>query len=257
LKLLVLDFDGVLSDSARESFEIALRSYRALGRGAAFDGWDAEALYRDFLEIMPMGNRSEDFAIALVALERRIALPDQSAYDRFRAKLDEARLRLFHKRFYRERAAFSAGDPERWHALLRPYPRFLRMLRGNSGVCPYAIATAKDRRSVLQLLERYGILDLFPAERILDKETGVSKVEHHRRLADHTGIAFEEMVFIDDKVNHLDAVGNLGVRCILAAWGYNGPREHQAARAGGHTVCTLDNVEAALFGLDRARGSSG
>ncbi len=256
MKLLVLDFDGVLSDSARESFEVALRTYRALGHSESdsFADWDPRALYRNFLEIMPLGNRSEDFAIALVALERGAALPDQASYNRFRAGLDETWLRAFHERFYRERAAFAAEAPDRWHALLAPYPQFLGLLRERSGECPYAIATAKDRRSVLELLERYQVEDLFPADRILDKETGVSKVEHHRWLADHTGTAFEEMVFVDDKVNHLDAVGRLGVRCVLAAWGYNGPREHRAARAAGHAVCTLDTVEAELFGARPGRG---
>jgi hypothetical protein len=42
-------------------------------------------------------------------------------------------------------------------------------------------------------------------------------------------------------------VAGLGVRCALAAWGYNGPREHRLARAHGHLVCTLERVEAQLF----------
>ena len=56
-----------------------------------------------------------------------------------------------------------------------------------------------------------------------------------------------EITFVDDKVNHLDAVAPLGVRCALAAWGYNGPREHRLARSHGHLLCTLDDVEAQLF----------
>lgn len=247
MKLLVLDFDGVLSDSARESFEVALRTYRALGPSTAFFDRDPAALYSDFLELMPLGNRSEDFAIALRALESGVPLPDQESYDRYRAGLDESHLRRFHDRFYKERVSFSTESPDRWHTLLAPYPRFLEILRSRAGACPYSIATAKDRGSVFALLRRYGIDDLFPEERVLDKETGVSKVEHHRWLAERTGIAFEEMVFIDDKVNHLDDVGTLGVCGILAAWGYNGPREHRVARAHGHLVATIDTIEATLF----------
>ena len=55
------------------------------------------------------------------------------------------------------------------------------------------------------------------------------------------------MVFIDDKVNHLEDVASLGVRCALAAWGYNGPREHERARACGFDVCSLGDVEHVLF----------
>jgi hypothetical protein len=48
-------------------------------------------------------------------------------------------------------------------------------------------------------------------------------------------------------------VAPLGVRCALAAWGYNGERELRHARARGYLVCTLDDVDRQLFG----RGNRG
>jgi hypothetical protein len=48
-------------------------------------------------------------------------------------------------------------------------------------------------------------------------------------------------------VNHLDAAARLGVRCALAAWGYNGAREIRHAQARGYLVCTLDDFERRLF----------
>jgi phosphoglycolate phosphatase-like HAD superfamily hydrolase len=110
-----------------------------------------------------------------------------------------------------------------------------------------AIATAKDRRSVHTLLHAYGIGDLFDDERLLDKETGVSKSAHLEHLRGRFGVDYAEITFLDDKVNHLDDVAKLGVRCGLAAWGYNGEREARLARARGHLVCSLDDVEEQLF----------
>ena len=251
MKLLVLDFDGVISNSARECFEVALRTYRRLGRlgaGAArLEKRSPEALYQAFVELMPLGNRAEDFAIALVALENRVALSDQADYDRYRARLDEERLESFHAAFYRERETLAAEDPARWNALLEPYPEFVDLLKRRAGSCPYAIATAKDRPTVLTLLARYGLRDLFPDALIRDKESGVSKRAHHRALAEATGIAPSEMVFIDDKVNHLQSVAELGVRGVLAAWGFNGERERRLARDRGFSVCGLDRIESELF----------
>ena len=109
-------------------------------------------------------------------------------------------------------------------------------------------STAKDRRSVEMLLDAYGIADVFPANRLLDKETGVHKDEHLVALQRAFGIPFEEMVFIDDKLNHLEVVARLGVRCGLAAWGYNGARETELARRAGHAVFELGSVESMLFG---------
>ena len=248
MKLLVLDFDGVIADSGREAFVVARRTYLALRPESPLRDRDEAALYAAFLEIMPLGNRAEDFGVALAAIEAGVALPDQAAYDAFYAAQDPRWFRAFHERFYQVRDAFARSDPAGWLAMMRPYPHFLATLRRRAGACRYAIATAKDRRSVRVLLREYGVSDLFSDDLVLDKEAGVTKVAHHEHLARHCGLAFPEMTFIDDKVNHLDAVAALGVRCALSAWGYNGPREHRLARDHGHRVCSLDDVESQLFG---------
>ena len=263
LRLLALDFDGVISNSAPEAFVVALRTYRemrpdsshgeydALLRGPAAPAPEAiagDVLFAAFLEMMPLGNRAEDYAVGLAALEAGVQLPDQSSYDRFKAGLDPEWMRSFHKRFYRVRAAMSDADPAAWQRLMGPYPGVTELLRRWAGDALLAIATSKDRRSVGRLLEAYGIADLFPEGRVLDKETGVSKRAHLEHLQQVFGVSYSETTFVDDKVNHLDAVAPLGVRCGLAAWGYNGEREVALARARGYLVLGLEDAEAQLFG---------
>jgi phosphoglycolate phosphatase-like HAD superfamily hydrolase len=197
---------------------------------------------------MPLGNRAEDYAVVFSALDKARAVPDQEAYDAFRAEHDSAFLRDYHARFYRVRHALAESDPDGWYALMGPYPRFVELLRRCSGRVILSIATAKDRRSVRALLRAYGIDDLFDDERVLDKEAGVSKSMHMELLQRRFDCAYEQIVFLDDKVNHLDDVARLGVRCGLACWGYNGEREVRLARGRGYLVCSLDDVEAQLFG---------
>lgn len=260
--LLALDFDGVISDSAPESFAVALLTYaemrgdsRFAARSTAFEAKrlpsareiTRDPLYGRFLELMPLGNRAEDFAISLSALEAETPLPDQSAYDAFRSEIDASWLRRFHRRFYENRIRLSTRDPEGWRALMGPYPEFLRVLERRASDTRLVIATAKDRRSVGMLLRDYGIDDLFGADRVFDKETGVHKDAHLRQIGAAFGVAYHEIVFVDDKVNHLDAVAKLGVCCALAGWGYNGAREAAQARARGHLVCSLGTVEAQIF----------
>jgi phosphoglycolate phosphatase-like HAD superfamily hydrolase len=196
---------------------------------------------------MPLGNRAEDYGVVLSATESGAVLETQGAYDAYRDGLEPAWLQMFHTRFYEVRAAWSARDPEAWLALMEPYPAFLELLRRRAGDVELAIATAKDGASVAALLGRYGVADLFPTERILDKETGVSKQAHLRALAERLACPLPELTFVDDKVNHLESVAELGVRCALAAWGYNGPREQRRARDCGFPVLTLGDVEAQLF----------
>jgi len=250
MKLLALDFDGVISDSAREAYVVALRAWRELQPGAALDASaerDGE-LYERFLAAMPLGNRAEDFAVILAALVGDRPLPDQAAYDAFYAELDPGLLRHFHQRFYELRHAWCARAPEEWLALMHPYPRFCELLQRRASDVLLAIATAKDRRSVRGLLGSYGLAALFPDERVLDKETGVSKRSHIEHLARLFGLDFEEITFVDDKVNHLDSVASLGARCVLAAWGYNGGREQRLALRAGHLVCQLEDFEERVFG---------
>jgi phosphoglycolate phosphatase-like HAD superfamily hydrolase len=207
-----------------------------------------DSLYASFLELMPLGNRAEDFAISLCALESNRQLANQNAYDAFRAELDEDWLRDFHLRFYENRSALSLRDPAGWRRLMSPYPPFLEILQRRAGDALLAIVTAKDAKTVEALMLDYGIAALFSGDRVLDKETGVHKDAHLRQLREALGVAYDEMLFVDDKLNHLDRAAELGIGCALASWGYNGERELALARQRGYRICTLENAEAQLFG---------
>lgn len=261
-RLLALDFDGVISNSAPEAFVVALRCYAAMrvdtrlgplarrieGRAApATSAIESHELYAWFLDLMPLGNRAEDYGVAFAAADAGCEVADQAAYDAFRAELDPQWLRDYHKRFYELRAELAAADPEGWLRLMSPYARFVGLLRRRAADVVLCIATAKDRGSVHKLLRAYGIDDLFTEDRVLDKETGVRKSAHLEHLRRQFRLEYPEMTFIDDKVNHLDDVCGLGVRCVLATWGFNGRREAVRARAAGHLACTLDDVEEQLF----------
>ena len=120
MKLLALDFDGVISDSAPEAWMVALRTWADLRpdpvvialRDAAERATPAEIRtnpqYRAFVDMMPLGNNAADFAVALglVAGDRRAA--DQAAFDRAFEEAGEAFLSRFYDRFYATRAAFRA-----------------------------------------------------------------------------------------------------------------------------------------------------
>jgi phosphoglycolate phosphatase-like HAD superfamily hydrolase len=249
VKLLALDFDGVICDSAREAFVVALRTFAEVfpeHRLPAAAERDA-GLYAGFLESMPLGNRAEDYAVVLAAFASAHALPDQAAYDAFRGSLAAERLRAFHRRFYQVRSAWAERDPAGWLAEMTPYPGLCDVLRRRAHDVRLGIATAKDRGSVGRLLAAYGIADLFPDGFVLDKEAGERKGDHVTKLAAEAGIEPAEVTFVDDKVNHLEDVAGLGARCVLAAWGYNGARERRIAEARGFLVCGLDDFERRVF----------
>lgn len=262
MKALVLDFDGVISDSAPESFVVAFRTYVELFPHSPFVQTSGhrlrstdihltdvinDPLYRRFLRLIPLGNRAEDYGVILRILEQGIEIEDQAAYDLQRRSWSSTQLNRFHNQFYQVRETFFNAEPATWRALIGPYSGFVNILRQHADECILAIATAKDRGSVSRLLGDYGIQELFPEERLLDKETGVNKIAHLQYLHQQLKLEYAQIAFIDDKVNHLDSVAPLGVRCVLATWGYNGQREHQLANLKGYLVCGIEDIEQRLF----------
>jgi phosphoglycolate phosphatase-like HAD superfamily hydrolase len=120
--------------------------------------------------------------------------------------------------------------------MLSPYPEVLEILHRRASQVTLAIATAKDRRSVRTLLRDYGIESLFREDLVLDKETGVTKRSHLEHLQQSLAVPFDAIT------------SGLGVRCGLAAWGYNGKREWEGALRAGHLVLHLHDLETQLFG---------
>ena len=262
MHILALDFDGVLCDSSREVFVVAVDAYASREPGSVLlerlrplrddaldggDGFRSDALYATFIELLPLGNRAEDFGVSLKAVENHLEISDQEQYDAFFGTVDAYWLKSFHREFYAARSRLREADTAAWLELHLPYPGLAEILRRHRGRTRPAVATAKDARSVHLLLEHLGYGGVFDAELILDKETGVDKTHHLQALRERTGSDFDRITFVDDKVNHLVKVAALGVRPVLAGWGFNTQREHARARELGYAVATLDDAEAVLF----------
>jgi phosphoglycolate phosphatase-like HAD superfamily hydrolase len=262
MHILALDFDGVLCDSSREVFVVAVDTYAALEpnsallaqlkplRDHAADGGsehlDTE-IYRQFRDLLPLGNRAEDFGVSLQAVENCAAINDQEAYDAFYREIGQPWLDRFHRRFYECRSDLREGDLRNWLRLHLPFPGLADTLRRHKKRTLPAVATAKDARSVRLLLDELGFDNVFDGELILDKETGVEKTHHLRVLHERTAAEFEDITFVDDKVNHLVRVAELGVRPVLAGWGFNTDREHVLAHELGFEVASLERADEVLF----------
>ena len=262
MHVLALDFDGVLCNSSREVFVVAVDAYcrqepaspllddlRRLRDDtlAGGSGYLDDPVVRSFSDLLPLGNRAEDFGVALHAVESGRTIGDQAGYDEYFATHERDWLESFHHRFYEARRLLRADDLGAWLGLHLPYPSLAETLRKHPPDTELAVATAKDARSVSLLLDELGMADLFGADLILDKETGVEKTHHLRALQDRLDIGFDDITFVDDKVNHLLSVVGLGIRPVLAGWGLNTPREHAVARALGYEIATLDTAGAVLF----------
>ncbi len=255
--LLVFDFDGVISESVHDSFRTAINAFIDLfpdhRLGAAETVIPVEKIYQferensriyhNFRNLMPFGNRAEDYFVILKIIERNQAseITDQSAYDRFKVSLPPDDLELYQQTFYSLRRTYQK-DPEIWIKLLPAFPGITEAIRKLSKKYRLAIATSKDLASVRLQLNAYRLQTYFTEDCILDKEVSNSKRNHLKKLHAHLGIPYEKMHFIDDKFIHLLDAHTLGVQCYLATWGFNTRREHRLADKQGFHLLTLDKL---------------
>jgi len=260
-QVVALDFDGVIAESAHEAFVVAARAYlrlrpesrlRAELAVAAADSPTIEEVedcprFAEFVRLIPLGNRAEDYGVTLEILESAAEVATQRDYDEVMAAQDRAWLERYHREFYRVRGELMDGRSAVWRALQRPYPGVPELLRRQAARARLAIATAKDRASTRALLRDWRLDEAFPERFLLDKEIGRSKRAHLEELQRRCGVPFGEITFVEDKVSHLESVSPLGVRCVLAGWGYNGPPERRRAAALGFVVSSLEDFEAEVF----------
>ncbi|MCD4748027.1 MAG: hypothetical protein K8R59_01530 [Thermoanaerobaculales bacterium] len=249
MKVLALDFDGVICQSRAEVLRVAVDAWNGLGldpgisEAMVMEETTAETLDR----LVPLGNRAEDFGVALHILGAGLPVEDQDQYDEVREGLGQAWLHDFHNAFYETRRCRREEGLPGWLALHQPYDGFVDILRRRAGETTFAITTAKDGESVRLLLGFFGISDLFADRLILDKETGISKKIHLRVLSEKLKAPLSEITFVDDKLNHVESVAELGVRAVVAGWGYNTDRELEKAKSAGFVVASLEDVEDLLF----------
>jgi len=256
-QILVFDFDGVISNSIHESFMTALNAYtkfvpdhslpleKPLEADMIFQ-FEKEhpEIFKQFFQLMPMGNRAEDYLLILLLIDRKEngKVTNQSEFDEFKKTVPIEIQEEFHRSFYQSRLSFRQQYPAVWIEMHKPFPGIVDAIRSLSRRFLLAIATSKDRTSVDILLQHYGLSDYFQPENILDKDFAKSKRLHIIKFQKEHNIPFTNIHFIDDKVLHLVSVKDLGVNCYLAAWGFNTEREHKIAMKEGFMLLRLEDL---------------
>lgn len=255
--LLIFDFDGVLCNSIHDSMMTALNTYIRLvpshrlpldipltpDRVFSFEA-SHPVFFQQFSDLMPLARRAEDYFLIIGLIEQGETgqISGQSDFDGARANVPVQQLDRFYDAFYETRHRMRESDPHAWSRLFTSFDGIADTIRDLKHRFRFAIVTAKDKKSVLFQLKAFRIKSLFRTEMILDKDSAPSKREAIIALQKKTGIPYTAMHFIDDKVNHLMSVQDLGVRCYLAAWGFNGERERQAAASSGIALLHLNDL---------------
>lgn len=253
--VLTFDFDGVLCDSLLEAYLLTWNLAGQLNPELAHQLHEAPTIetihsFRDSHHdhymatkvIVPFGNRCEDFLVIQQALHQAVAIGSQAQFDSFKLTVDKQLQDAFHEQFYKLRYELAASHRRQWLALNGAYPGVREAIPRLAKTFRLGVATSKDHQTVVALLRSWGLLELFGEQMVLDKRSGADKRVHLGALRKRFGCRFEEMTFIDDKVSHLIDCSGLGVRLLLAGWGYNGPPERAQAARRGIQILALEEL---------------
>lgn len=243
-RVIVLDFDGVVWDSVDESFEQAWTAWQRLNGASRIPHDDARRLFRAARWQCKDGH---DFCIVMDLLEQgRTDVGDLSAeaFRELRATLASGpTAQTFVREFYACREHMRKTDFAKWCGLQRPFPGVVEQIaQMRVEALGVAVATTKDTDSARALLEYAGIRGLT----IFGREVSLDKRVHMQAIAAQFGVPMPHLAFVEDLLENLLHVRDLGVRLVLADWGYNTADERRRALDDGVTVVSLDSFARTL-----------
>lgn len=226
--MLILDFDGVICDALTECALVTWLGAHPPSPAMPVSAYE-RAMPRGFVErfrkIRDYARTLEHFVTAHRPMAAHAAT--QAGFDRLYASIAQVYVRDFTAAANAARARCREEEPGYWAGLHGLYPGVGELLRRHAGKA--CIVTAKDERSVRQILRHHGV-----GGTVLDVIGESSrKAEAVRALAARHGIATEDATFVDDNVANVAQVAATGARALWATWGYHTPEhEEQAARGG-------------------------
>jgi phosphoglycolate phosphatase-like HAD superfamily hydrolase len=245
LKILALDFDGVIVDSVLDSLFVGHNTYlRLYGREVkknfggelfTFENW--EKIKRNYQKeikyyrtLRPYIRGATDYGLIQKLMEEKKVIESQEEFDSYRNSVDFD-FEDYEKEFYKERERLQNIDYSAWFNLEPPYPKIIQgMKKLLEEEIKIVIATSNRRKAIMKsFTPEYFGFTIDPKD-ILDKRFGEDKSEQMRHIVKFYKVNFEDIYFVDDQISHLIQTKPLGIKVILAGWSYATEAQKEEAR---------------------------
>ncbi len=245
MKILAVDFDGVLSDSALKSLFVSHNAYCKYfgsevkkdfgGELFSCDNW--EGMKKQYKKEMDYYHRfrsyielSGDFFAIIKIMEERVWVEDQQEFITHRNQL-HFDYHFFRELFFEEKEKWQKKSFRKWFFLS---PVFKEVVKGIQRFTKegqkVVIATSNLGEAIHRAFQPEYIGFKMDIEDIFDKNFGKHKAEHMQAIAEKYGAKLNEIYFIDDQLSYLKGTDVLGVHAFLAGWGYCTESQKEEAR---------------------------
>ena len=212
--VLAFDFDGVIIDTAYESYLISARTYNEMtgknaiseknaaqySKGRAFS-LNAETNYT--LIKMIDENPCLDFSTL-----------SQSQFDSLVTQNKEIG-KIFEEKFFQTRNKIE-GTPE-WFDMQKPFFGIIDTLAQLAKKYPLYIVTTKPRLTVIATLDYFKIE--VPCEKVLSERVIHTKENLLKEVAEKENVLISRVVLIDDAIKQLIKAKEVDAKTILVMWG--------------------------------------
>jgi len=244
MKILAVDFDGVISDSALKSLFVSHNAYCKYfgsevkknfgGELFTFDNW--EGIQKQYKKEMAYLELSGDFFVIIKIIEEQIQIKDQQEFIAYRNQL-QFDYQFFRELFSKEKEEWQKKSFRKWFFLS---PVFKEVIKGIQRFTKegqkVVIATSNLGEAIHRAFQPEYLGFKMDIEDIFDKNFGKHKAEHMQAIAKKYGAKLNEIYFIDDQLSYLIGTEVLGVHVFLAGWGYCTESQKEEAKKEKITV---------------------
>lgn len=227
-KIIIWDVDGVVVDSARETYVVSIESLKRYQKEIReiFGCGLKEYSYEEFYSDRPFVKKAYEYFLHAFSRSFMNLRADQLS-DEERKEFHAKHYQLFERlteTFYSVRKEFQSKDMNFWYGLNPVYPGIPEAMQQLSDEgFGFVVMSSKDKLSILSLLKYHGLAKHFDENMIFDKTTGKDRQEQMGSVLKKIGVD-RELIIVDDLPEQLAAsrivLEGKKAQYLGAKWGY-------------------------------------
>ncbi|MEA2036298.1 MAG: HAD family hydrolase [Nanoarchaeota archaeon] len=261
MKILALDYDGVLVDSKKEAFAVAYNIYQKL---YGFKNLNKELLSHknfnkidtelreqesEFDRLRPFCSKLYKFSTIIAALDDKIDIKDKKHFLEYGSKLYQDP--HFKEKFHNERERLQKENFEEYLKLVPPHKSVIEDVKKLSELFDKVFILTANRKDLIhRVLSKYN-LDI-PLGNIFDvnfkgraPKTKTAMIEH---LIKEEGAQPKDIVFVEDQLEYARSVIPTGVKLFIVDWGYDNEENRKETRERGIPLLNKENFYSEIKG---------